>query len=607
MLAFLWRRIDLVPSRVRRPWRRGVVALLTGLLLATAGATVVRAATDLPHAPILNTTADDFVLPGTQPNGLTNPLAAATNCTTCHVTDITDTYIGSMMANSARDPLFRAALAVANQDAGSGGELCIRCHVPSAWLNGRSTPSDGSAFTAADMQGVTCSVCHRLVAPYAITGEASRDATERTFIKNNTPGGLLMLGSSALVIDRLDYRRGPFTVSSFHDTEESSLLRDALMCAGCHDIDNPLYAYNDSTKRYELDPIGQPASLSNHMFPVERTYSEWQISDFATANGVTGLSNLYPGLKRKTETADGPITVCQDCHMPMIQSENATGSPTRTLGLHQWAGGSAVWQTGIVNFWSNVSGDTVFNDVGSHAAAQTTDAKSAGADMLARAAKLDLSLTGDQLTVKITNRTGHKLPTGYAEGRRMWLQVRAWDGPELLYQSGVPQADGRILDPVKVYEIKQGITQAMANSVGRPDLGGEGFHFVLNNQVVKDNRIPPRGFTNAELAGRSMQTVGYNYPDGQYWDETVYSLPAGTTKVEVTLFYQTASGEYLDFLEQAANVDVNDGVDGQPVNWGKVVGDLRDSADLDRAETMAVASLNNLSIPFVLNIPFARS
>ena len=419
--------------------RRLGVAMMAAILLAVISTATVHAADDAPQAAILDTTTqDDFALPGTQPNGLTNPLAASTNCAACHVAAITDTYIGSMMANSARDPLFRAALAVANQDAAFGGELCIRCHVPNAWLNGRSTPADGSAFIAADMQGVSCSVCHRVVAPYAIAGEAARDAAERQFIKDNTPGGQLMLGSAALVIDRQDFRRGPFDVGAPHDTNQSSLLREALMCANCHDIDNPLFAYNDTTQRYELDPTGQPASLANHMFPVERTYSEWQISDFATDSGVTGLSDLYPGLKRKTGTTDGPITVCQDCHMPMIQAENALDSPVRTLGRHQWAGGSAVWQTGIVDFWSKVSGDTLFNDAGSQAIAQTTAAKSTGEEMLARAAKLDLTLNGDQLTVKITNRTGHKLPTGYAEGRRMWLQVRAWNGADPALPVGCP-------------------------------------------------------------------------------------------------------------------------------------------------------------------------
>ena len=36
---------------------------------------------------------------------------------------------------------------------------------------------------------------------------------------------------------------------------------------------------------------------------------------------------------------------------------------------------------------------------------------------------------GGELVVrtKVTNLTGHKLPTGYPEGRRMWLQVQVQD------------------------------------------------------------------------------------------------------------------------------------------------------------------------------------
>ena len=37
----------------------------------------------------------------------------------------------------------------------------------------------------------------------------------------------------------------------------------------------------------------------------------------------------------------------------------------------------------------------------------------------------------------MTNNTGHKLPTGYPEGRRMWLNLRAYDDDgELIYESG---------------------------------------------------------------------------------------------------------------------------------------------------------------------------
>jgi hypothetical protein len=47
---------------------------------------------------------------------------------------------------SARDPLFRAALAIANQDIEGIGEFCLRCHAPRGWLEGRSRPADGAVL-----------------------------------------------------------------------------------------------------------------------------------------------------------------------------------------------------------------------------------------------------------------------------------------------------------------------------------------------------------------------------------------------------------------------------------------------------------------------------
>jgi hypothetical protein len=56
---------------------------------------------------------------------------------------------GSMMANASRDPIFWATLAIAEQDFDGSGDLCIRCHSTGGWYAGRSTPTDGSALTAA--------------------------------------------------------------------------------------------------------------------------------------------------------------------------------------------------------------------------------------------------------------------------------------------------------------------------------------------------------------------------------------------------------------------------------------------------------------------------
>ena len=86
----------------------------------------------------------------TAPPLRTQPIPAL--CATCHggydnghnIRPST-TWAGSMMANAGRDPIFWAALDVANNDLPGIGEWCLRCHSPSGWLDGRVTPPAGSA------------------------------------------------------------------------------------------------------------------------------------------------------------------------------------------------------------------------------------------------------------------------------------------------------------------------------------------------------------------------------------------------------------------------------------------------------------------------------
>jgi hypothetical protein len=537
------------------------VAAAEGMNNPHAGATT--------HAPV-NTTLLDFQLPGTQPGGLTAPLADSSSCTGCHVDHIRDNFNGAMMTNGVRDPLFRAALVIANNDAGFGGDLCIRCHSPTAWLNNRSAipndpaSTDGRLINAEDLHGITCTSCHRMVPPTPMPGEATVDAAERAALT-----GPFMLGNGAYIIDRNDVRRGPFNIAAApHPVAQTSFLRSAEMCATCHDIDNPLLSFDVASGEFKLNDLNTPASATDRLFPLDRSYSEWKASEFANG-GVTGLD--YPGIKRSTETTNGPITVCQDCHMPLVSGPIANGGPVRTVGQHQWLGANT-WQDGIIQVWDNVAGDTRFD------ATQTSINKTRSLELLQRAAQLDVAIVNGQLEVKITNNSGHKLPTGYAEGRRMWIEIYQLRGPTPVFTSGLMAGvvGPLINDPyLKKYEIKLGLTESHAQAIGRPELAGEGFHIMLNNKVFKDNRIPPRGFTNAAFAARDMQPVGATYADGQYWDTTYYPLHPEADSISVRLMYQTASSEYLDFLASEANVTVNDAVRG-PTNWGQIVDGLRD-------------------------------
>jgi hypothetical protein len=81
----------------------------------------------------------------------------------------------------------------------------------------------------------------------------------------------------------------------------------------------------------------------------------------------------------------------------------------------------------------------------------------------------------------------------------MWLNVRFFNaGGTLLAESGAYDPLTGVLshdDALKVYEAKPGLDEVVAPLVGVEP--GPSFHFVLNNKIFKDNRIPPRGFTNA--------------------------------------------------------------------------------------------------------------
>jgi hypothetical protein len=86
---------------------------------------------------------------------------------------------------------------------------------------------------------------------------------------------------------------------------------------------------------------------------------------------------------------------------------------------------------------------------------------------------------------------------------------------------------------------------------------------VLNNCIAKDNRIPPLGFSG----GSNLETmpVAYTYPPiGAArlvnYDDVAYSfnVPAATPlplSVSATLFYQTSSKEYIEFLNNEAQAN----------------------------------------------------
>jgi cytochrome c553 len=519
--------------------------------ISAAALVLVAAAVISTQVTPVPTTLDDFFLAGSQPGRY--QLEAPGKCESCHASygqqDVEPSFNwqGSMMAQAARDPLFYAALAIANQDAPESGDYCIRCHSPSAWLEGRSTPTDASALTEGDREGIFCDVCHRMVKPTPVgtnpypddsdytTGTYPRDSTYLSTLTDIPPTS----ANGMYVVDTDAAKRGPFTdAAARHQFFYSPYHQDAAICGTCHDVSNPVYSRQTGDDYVPNTFDAPPPDFSPYaMFPVERTYSEWLMSDYNTPAGV--YAPQFGGNKEYVST-------CQDCHMKDVTGQAAKQNDAvhRTdLPLHDLTGGNTFVPALI---------DAAFPGETDTVALNAAIARAAG--MLQKAATLTVSVIpaggGYEATVRVQNETGHKLPSGYPEGRRMWIHVKATDESETtVYESGHYDDATAVLtldDDIKVYEIKPGISTAISSTVNLPP--GPSFHFVLNDTIYSDNRIPPRGFTNAAYETIQSPPVAYSYADGQFWDDTVYELPATTAQVTATLYYQTLSKEYVEFL-----------------------------------------------------------
>ncbi len=498
----------------------------------------------------LPTTLEDFFQPGTQPNTLTDALIGGTGCTTCHAGFDTETapydhWQVSIMAQATRDPLFYACLAVAEQDAEFVGDLCIRCHSPIGWLDGNSTPTDGSALTGiSEFDGVTCHFCHRMVDPVYQPGESPAD--DAGILALIAPP-VLDQHSGQYIVDPEDRRRGPFDLVpffGFHEWRKSPYHQKSSMCGTCHDVSNPAFLKDGDD--YVLTDVDEAHPTHNRYdeFPIERTFSEWAMSDFAL--GPIDMGGRFGG--NLTE-----VSTCQDCHMPDTSGYACTFTGSAIfrddLPQHNFNGSHTWVLDAIMNLDLTLE---LYPEPAYMNPVQLDQAKDRNRDMLALASDMELTQQGSQLNVRIINQTGHKLPSGYPEGRRMWLNVKYYDSlGTLIAERGhydFSTADLTTSD-TKVYEAKLGVDAAMAATTGLPE--GPTFHFALNNKYYKDNRIPPRGFTNAAFEAIQAAPVAYTYVDGVYWDDTLYDLPAGTDSAEVTLYYQTASKEYITFLRDA--------------------------------------------------------
>jgi hypothetical protein len=572
-----------------------------------------------------DTVPNEVQMPGTQPQEVT--IESPTRCLNCHEGYETNPrvepgfgWMGSAMGNAGRDPIFWATLAIAEQDFDGAGDLCIRCHSSGGWMGGRSTPTDGSGLAASDENGIDCDTCHQMTNPdqgehagVFFTPFEPFEIDEQGAIEGYYGSGMYVLSN--------DYGKlGPYAEGDAvarHQFTQSKFHRDPDFCGTCHDVSNPVVgdlAPNAGTQpgapnvinSYDFPPLGEPnpggsvtekAAFNNPPYAygiVERTFSEYKASplsstlvdDFNTlpADLQDQRGSIYHAYLAATDNnrgtadyADGTSRryfSCQTCHMRAITGRGCdkNNAPNRDdQPMHDQTGGN-YWVYPLVQYQDRQGILRLGGGLTAAQIAAQDDATLRAKLHLTEAATLDVN--GD--LVRITNMTGHKLISGYPEGRRMWLNIEWYDanGVEMtdhevgafgnLKDPNDPNQDLQVTNPVdgstftpksivnlddprlKVYEVHPAMTKEWADvllGLGYPaamplsfdrlsgavdytlgDLAAlpasepgnvsyhETFHFALNNHVAFDNRIPPYRMNYDEARKRNALPV----PASQY-------------------------------------------------------------------------------------------
>lgn len=468
-------------------------------------------------------------------------------CLACHkgITTPTgeDVSIGfswraSMMANSARDPYWQAAVRRELIDHPQATEAieneCSRCHMPMASVVARSTRGRGSIFVnlpagqvagaeallAAD--GVSCAACHQI-----------------------TPNGLGTEGSFAggfdISLDAHPEGRpvfGPFEPDSGGvgimrsatglRPAEGLHIQSSEMCATCHTL---------FTHAVQAD--GEAGAE----FPEQVPYLEWQMSAYA---------------------AEG--TSCQDCHMPVVAEEVAItsvlGRRRPDVSRHQFQGGNFFIMRMLDRYRGELGVTALPQELA--LAAEWTEAHLREATAEVRIA--DTGLDGGRLVanVDVRNLAGHKFPTAYPS-RRAWLHVTVRDANgRTVFESGAFAPDGRVVgndndeDPARYEPHYQAISSPaqvqiyeaiMASEDGTVTTG-----LLTADHWLKENRLLPAGF-DARRAGPRIAVHGDATRDPDFVagsDRTRYAIPvdpaAGPFTMEVELWFQPIGFRWADNL-----------------------------------------------------------
>lgn len=462
------------------------------------------------------------------------------NCQTCHAPGSPNTaalldahgndvspvtlWRSTMMANAARDPFWQAKVSAevaANPHLEAVIEdKCTTCHSP---MGRTQAIADGaSGYTIAQMNadplamdGVSCTSCHQ-IKPDNLGQDAS------------------FSGHYIIENDRLIY--GPFSNPNTSAMENNvnytpvygEHTKKSELCATCHTLFTP-YVDNNG------DITGEA--------PEQTPYLEWKNSKFAS-EGIE----------------------CQTCHMPALKegvviSNRPTSLSARSPYVNHYFVGGNTYMLGLLKKYGDELGVTA-------TAAQFDSTIRRTMDMLQKETA-DLSSefrwNGDTLEVRVAviNKTGHKFPTAYPS-RRAWLNLSISEGNTIKWESGAYNRDSLEIEGLdEGYEPHHDVItaedQIPVYQTIMEDVDGKVNYVLLRAAgFLKDNRIPPQGFTkqgpyydSTRVEGLALEDPNFN-SDANGIDTVTYRItglsPGNDYQVRVRLYYQSLAPRYVKHL-----------------------------------------------------------
>ncbi|MFN3200505.1 MAG: multiheme c-type cytochrome [Bradymonadia bacterium] len=458
-----------------------------------------------------------------------------------------DLWQASMMANAARDPFWRAELAVETNALPAFAALiegtCMTCHAPMVMYD--PVPSAGDPQRVASLwsegdaaslglDGVSCTVCHQI--------EADGLGTSARFSGNYS------LNDQRRIYGPYDDQVGaPMAQRSAFNPVQGLHMSESSFCSTCHTLETPTF-----------DLGGE---LTERKFPEQMPYLEWRNS------------------KYNDEGAEGPDTrTCQDCHMPDLERD---GSPVRTtlarapsgepypnlperspVSRHVFIGGNVL----VPSILRDHADD--LQPLASREAFDRT-IELARAKLQNDTADVEItSATWDGadvvVKVQVTNKAGHKFPTGFPARRAFLKVIITLPDGTVMFASGDTDSYGRIVDGsgrILDTERAGGPTSPHHNVISAEDQvqiyepamvdieGNPTYRLLLADAYVKDNRLLPMGWSDnnvpEEIRPRGVQGDD-NFVGGG--DEVEYrvrlpNLGLGYT-VTAELIYQTLGSRF---------------------------------------------------------------